>query len=122
VRATELEQHLRGHEEERPDGRHALAVTLLGVGIVLAAAIVALIGLAIYDAEALPLLVYVRNHVGNGHNIVDAVIGDRSVRIRGSYEFGYAFSLCVYASLLAALATISRALIQGGTRLMRRAR
>jgi hypothetical protein len=119
MRATEVETQATVRPAEHPA---PFAFALLVAGLVLAATIVVLIAVAIYDAEALPLIAFVRGHVGNGHNIIDAAIGGRSVRIRGSYEFGYVFAVSVYASLLFALATISRALIENGVRLMNRAR
>jgi hypothetical protein len=99
-------------------GYRRLAWTLLASGTLVALATVLLAGLAIYDAERLPLIDYVQTHVGNGRPIVDAVIGSRSVRIQATHTFGYVLSLSVYGTVLLAIATVARALIASGVRLL----
>ena len=104
--------------EETSGSTNTLGPLLLGAGLVLAIAVVGLTALAIFSFDSLPLLEFASDRMGTGRNFIDAVIGSRSIRVRVTSNMGMVFAITLYAWLLFALATVSRAFIQGGVRLM----
>jgi hypothetical protein len=103
---------------EDSDQPRVLSYGLIALGLLMATVVVGLTALAIYDADGLPLLGYIRSYVGDGRTLLDVVVGSHSVRIRATHTFGHVLSVVVYASTLLTLATISRALLAAGVRLL----
>ncbi len=103
---------------DEPDRPRTLAFGLVALGLLLSAAVVGLAALAIYDADGLPLLTYIRSYIGDGRTIIDTVIGSRLVRVRATHTFGHVLSISVYMSVLLTLATVARGLLAAGIRLL----
>ena len=103
---------------DNPDRPRTLSYGLIALGLIMATVVVTLTALAIYDADGLPLLAYIRSYVGDGRTILDIVVESHSVRIRATHTFGHVLSVLVYVSTLLTLATVSRALLAAGVRLL----